>query len=62
MSDRRTSRLGPLVSGLTYRLTGDHRHAILSLVLFPALGFAPLSRVPVRRATAAVGNVAPGRI
>ncbi|WP_229376477.1 MFS transporter [Streptomyces spirodelae] len=62
ISDRGTSWLGPLVFGLTYQLTGEYRSAILSLVVFFALGFALLLRVPVRRAAAAVGNVAPGRI
>lgn len=62
ISDRGTSWLGPLVFGLAYQMTGDYRIAILSLVVFFALGFALLLRVPVRRATAAVGNVAPGRI
>ncbi|UNS95826.1 MFS transporter [Streptomyces tubbatahanensis] len=62
ISDRGTSWLGPLVFGLAFQLTGDYRYAILSLVVFFALGFALLARVPVRRAAAAVGNVAPGRI
>lgn len=62
ISDRGTSWLGPLLFGLVYQLTGDYRNAILSLVVFFALGFALLLRVPVRRAAAAVGNVAPGRI
>ena len=62
VSDRGTSWLGPLLFGLTYQLTGDYRYAILSLVVFFVLGFALLARVPVKRATAAVGNVAPGRI
>ncbi|MDJ1131350.1 MFS transporter [Streptomyces iconiensis] len=62
VSDRGTSWLGPLLFGLTYQLTGDYRNAILSLVLFFALGFLLLLRVPVGRAAAAVGNVPPGRI
>ncbi|WP_326809224.1 MFS transporter [Streptomyces sp. NBC_01775] len=62
VSDRGTSWLGPLLFGLTYQLTGDYRYAILSLVAFFVLGFALLARVPIGRATAAVGNVAPGRI
>ncbi|MEU5836698.1 MFS transporter [Streptomyces diacarni] len=62
ISDRGTSWLGPLVFGLAFQLTGDYRYAILSLVVFFVLGFVLLARVPVRRAAAAVGNVAPGRI
>ncbi|MBO8190948.1 MFS transporter [Streptomyces oryzae] len=62
ISDRGTSWLGPLVFGLAYQLTGDYRNAILSLVIFFAVGFALLLRVPVQRAAAAVGNVAPERI
>jgi UMF1 family MFS transporter len=62
VSDRGTSWLGPLLFGLTYQITGDYRYAILSLVVFFVLGFALLVRVPIRRATAAVGNVAPGGI
>jgi len=62
ISDRGTSWLGPLVFGLAYQLTGDYRNAILSLVVFFAVGFALLLRVPVQRAAAAVGNVAPERI
>ncbi|WP_431985057.1 MFS transporter [Streptomyces qinglanensis] len=62
ISDRGTSWLGPLVFGLAYQLSGDYRNAILSLVVFFALGFVLLLRVPVQRAAAAVGNVAPDRI
>ncbi|CAL9374970.1 MFS transporter [Streptomyces sp. enrichment culture] len=62
ISDRGTSWLGPLVFGLAYQLSGDYRYAILSLVVFFALGFVLLARVPVRRAAAAVGNLPPGRI
>ncbi|MFG3256310.1 MFS transporter [Streptomyces sp. NPDC048172] len=62
VSDRGTSWLGPLLFGLAYQLTGEYRVAILSLVVFFALGFALLWRVPVRRAAAAVGNTEPGRI
>ncbi|WP_308119406.1 MFS transporter [Streptomyces sp. JJ38] len=62
VSDRGTSWLGPLVFGLTYQLTGSYRDAIISLVVFFVLGFLLLLRVPVRRAAAAVGNTAPGRI
>ncbi|GAA4928213.1 MFS transporter [Streptomyces coeruleoprunus] len=62
MSDRGLSWLGPLVFGLAYQLTGSYRDAIISLVLFFALGFLLLARVPVRRAIAAAGNPVPDRI
>ncbi|MEV3992476.1 MFS transporter [Streptomyces sp. NPDC049837] len=62
MSDRGLSWLGPLVFGLAYQLTGSYRDAIISLVIFFALGFILLARVPVRRAVAAAGNPVPDRI
>ena len=62
MSDRGLSWLGPLVFGLGYQLTGSYRDAILSLVLFFALGAVLLARVPVRAAVAAAGNPVPDRI
>ncbi|MFD9224059.1 MFS transporter [Streptomyces sp. NPDC060064] len=62
MSDRGLSWLGPLVFGLAYQLTGSYRVAIISLVVFFALGFVLLARVPVRRAVAAAGNPVPERI
>ncbi|MFE3144665.1 MFS transporter [Streptomyces scopuliridis] len=62
MSDRGLSWLGPLVFGLAFQLTGSYRDAIISLVVFFALGFVLLARVPVRRAIAAAGNPVPERI
>ncbi|GGV10913.1 MFS transporter [Streptomyces litmocidini] len=62
MSDRGLSWLGPLVFGLAYQLTGSYRDAIISLVIFFAVGFTLLARVPVRRAVAAAGNPIPERI
>ncbi|HEY9367195.1 MFS transporter [Streptomyces sp.] len=62
MSDRGLSWLGPLVFGLAYQLTGSYRDAIISLVIFFAVGFVLLARVPVRRAVAAAGNPVPARI
>jgi UMF1 family MFS transporter len=62
MSDRGMSWLGPLLFGVTYQLTGSYRDAIISLVTFFVLGFALLSRVPVRRAIAEAGNPVPDRI
>ncbi|MEV7615883.1 MFS transporter [Streptomyces sp. NPDC089799] len=62
ISDRGVSWIGPLVFGLTYQLTGSYRDAIISLVVFFALGFVLLARVPVRRAVEAAGNPVPSRI
>ncbi|MBW5481565.1 MFS transporter [Streptomyces bambusae] len=62
MSDRGLSWLGPLVFGLGYQLTGSYRDAIISLVVFFAVGFVLLARVPVRRAVEAAGNPVPERI
>ncbi|MEU3062993.1 MFS transporter [Streptomyces subrutilus] len=62
MSDRGLSWVGPLVFGLTYQVTGSYRDAIISLVVFFALGFVLLARVPVRRAVQAAGNPVPERI
>ncbi|MFF9851844.1 MFS transporter [Streptomyces litmocidini] len=62
MSDRGLSWLGPLVFGLAYQLTGSYRDAIISLVIFFAVGFTLLARVPVRRAVEAAGNPIPERI
>lgn len=62
MSDRGLSWLGPLVFGLAYQMSGSYRDAIISLVIFFALGFLLLARVPVRRAIAAAGNPVPERI
>ncbi|MEU6659491.1 MFS transporter [Streptomyces sp. NPDC046821] len=62
MSDRGMSWLGPLVFGLAYQLTGSYRAAIVSLVVFFALGFVLLARVPVRQAVHDAGNPVPTRI
>ncbi|TQK43257.1 UMF1 family MFS transporter [Streptomyces sp. SLBN-118] len=62
MSDRGLSWLGPLVFGLAYQLTGSYRDAIISLVVFFALGSVLLARVPIKEAVAAAGNPVPERI
>jgi UMF1 family MFS transporter len=62
ISDRGMSWLGPLVFGLAFQLTGSYRDAIISLVVFFAVGFILLARVPVREAVAAAGNPVPERI
>lgn len=62
MSDRGMSWLGPLLFGVTYQLTGSYRDAIISLVVFFAVGFVLLARVPVARAISDAGNPLPERI
>lgn len=62
VSDRGTSWLGPLIFGLGYQLIGSHRDAVISLVVFFAVGFVLLARVPAGRAAAAVGRSAPDLI
>ncbi|SEM24224.1 MFS transporter [Streptacidiphilus jiangxiensis] len=59
ISDRGTSWMGPLVFGLAFQVTHSYRIAIISLLVFFAIGFLLLSRVPVRRAIEAVGNPVP---
>jgi UMF1 family MFS transporter len=62
MSDRGLAWVGPLLFGLTYQLTESYRAAILSLIVFFALGFTLLARVPLRRAVQQAGNPVPERI
>ncbi len=62
ISDRGTSWLGALLFGLALQFTGSHRVAILSLLVFFALGFALLARTDLRRAVAEAGNAAPARL
>jgi MFS transporter, UMF1 family len=59
ISDRGTSWLGPLLFGLAYDLTHSYRVAIISLLVFFVVGLVALLAVPMRRAVAAAGNVAP---
>jgi UMF1 family MFS transporter len=56
-----TSWLGPLLFGLALQFTGSYRIAIVSLVLFFALGLGLLARVNVRQAAMEAGNEAPRR-
>ncbi|WP_079062688.1 MFS transporter [Streptacidiphilus griseoplanus] len=62
VSDRGTSWLGPLVFGLAFQLTGSYRAAIVSLLVFFAVGFLLLLRVPVRRAITEAGNPVPDAV
>lgn len=62
VSDRGTSWLGPLVFGAAFQATGSYRVAILSLLVFFAVGFLALLRVPLRRAIEEAGNPVPDRV
>jgi UMF1 family MFS transporter len=59
ITDKSTSWLGPLVFGLALGITGSYRVAIISVVLFFAVGFVLLLTVPMRRAIIAAGNTPP---
>ncbi|RKT87459.1 MFS transporter, UMF1 family [Saccharopolyspora antimicrobica] len=59
IGERSTSWLGPLVFAGVGQATGSFRLAIISLVLFFAVGLLLVALVPVRRAIEAVGNPAP---
>ncbi|MDP9240199.1 MAG: MFS transporter [Actinomycetota bacterium] len=62
ISERGTSWLGPLVFGVTYQATGSYRSAIISLIVFFAVGGVLLARVNLRRAIEAAGNRVPERV
>ncbi|GAA2362256.1 MFS transporter [Saccharopolyspora halophila] len=59
VGERSTSWLGPLVFAAVGQATGSFRLAIVSLVIFFAVGLVLVSLVPVRRAIQAVGNTPP---
>ncbi|MEV0054306.1 MFS transporter [Saccharopolyspora shandongensis] len=59
VGERSTSWLGPLVFAGVGQATGSFRLAIVSLVVFFAVGLVLVALVPVRRAIEAVGNPAP---
>ncbi|MBB5157607.1 MFS transporter [Saccharopolyspora phatthalungensis] len=59
VGERSTSWLGPLVFAGVGQATGSFRLAIISLVVFFAVGLVLVTLVPVRRAIEAVGNPAP---
>jgi MFS transporter, UMF1 family len=62
ISDRGTSWLGPFLFALTFQLTASYRYAIFSLVFFFLAGGILLSRLDLRRAIVAAGNVPPERL
>ncbi|GAA3059083.1 MFS transporter [Actinokineospora globicatena] len=59
MGERATSWLGPLLFAVMASTTGSYRYAIISLVIFFAVGLILMSFVPVRRAIRAAGNPEP---
>lgn len=59
VSERGTSWLAPLLFGLALQFTGSYRIAIVSLVIFFAVGLAILTRVDIRKAAIEAGNEAP---
>ncbi|RRO19997.1 MFS transporter [Saccharopolyspora rhizosphaerae] len=59
VGERSTSWLGPLVFAGVGQATGSFRLAIVSLVVFFAVGLVLVALVPVRRAIEAVGNRPP---
>lgn len=62
VGERSTSWLGPLVFAGIGQATGSFRLAIVSLIVFFAVGLVLVSMVPVRRAIEAVGNPVPDRL
>lgn len=59
VGERATSWLGPLLFAFMAQSTGSYRYAIISLVIFFAVGFVLMIFVPVKRAIEAVGNTVP---
>ncbi|RSM88468.1 MFS transporter [Kibdelosporangium aridum] len=59
VGERATSWLGPLLFAFMAQQTGSYRYAIISLVIFFAVGFVLMIFVPVKRAIEAVGNTVP---
>ncbi|MBW4722091.1 MFS transporter [Saccharothrix obliqua] len=62
VGERSTSWLGPLVFAGVGQATGSFRLAIISLVVFFAIGFALMFFVPVRKAITASGNPVPDKV
>lgn len=61
ISEHGSSWLGPLLFGLTLQRYGSYRLAILSLVMFFAIGLLLLVGVSIRKGALAAGNVPPSR-
>ncbi|MFN8534080.1 MAG: MFS transporter [Dehalococcoidia bacterium] len=62
VGERGTSWIGPLLFGLTLQFTGSYRQAILSLIVFFAVGLVLLSRIDLRRAAREAGNEPPSLV
>jgi UMF1 family MFS transporter len=62
ISERGTSWLAPLLFGLVFQATGSYRLAVVSLIIFFAVGIALLVFVDVRRAILEAGNEPPARV
>lgn len=60
--ERGTSWFGTLLFGVVFQVTGSYRPAIVSLIVFFALGLVMLLRVDPRRGIAAAGNVVPASL
>ncbi len=59
ISERGTSLIGSLVFGVVVGITGSFRQAILSMILFFAIGIIILLLTDTRRAILEAGNNAP---
>ena len=57
--ERGTSWFGTLLFGVVFQVTGSYRPAILSLIVFFALGLFFLLRLDIRRGIAEAGNAVP---
>jgi MFS transporter, UMF1 family len=57
--ERGTSWFGTLLFGVVFQVTGSYRPAILSLIVFFALGLVLLLRLDTRRGIAEAGNAIP---
>jgi UMF1 family MFS transporter len=62
ISDRGSAFLGAFVLGVALDATGSYRLAILSVIVFFALGFVLLALVDVPRAIREAGNAVPDRV
>ncbi len=61
ISDKGTSWLGPLFFAAALQMTRSFRVAIISLILFFAVGIVVLARVDIRKAALEAGNEPPSR-
>jgi UMF1 family MFS transporter len=59
ISDKGTSWLGPALFGIVFSATASYQYAIISLIVFFAIGFVALLLIPMRQAIVSAGNVPP---